>query len=413
MNDVKITKLSILSDTVTNDQTSTICECSIANNGSQILLTGNWFASKSLNGGNTWTHISPVSNFPIADGGFCCDQTLLYDKGRDLTFWLLQYLERQGTNTLRLAVKKGKTLNKEKDWQLWDFSPQSINPAWKNQWLDYNHAALSDNFLYIGTNVFNTNDVFTRSIIIRIPLKSLETGQNFTFDYYETKADFSLRCVQGATTTMYFVAHAGTTGNNKLRVFAWPENSTTVTKTDIAVTAWSGGQYEAKGPDNTNWLMRADYRITGAWLSNGILGFMWTANKRGTDRPFPHIRVVRINAATMAKLDEPDIWSPDYAFAYPDAYPNASGEVGITLFLGGGIKNPTHLVGSFNTATTKWILKMVREGTNGPVQGKWGDYITVRPFAPDNKTWIAAGYTLQGGKTQNDVQVHAVKFKAV
>jgi hypothetical protein len=412
MKDVKLIKTTVLTDGVTADQTSTICECSIANNGSQILVTGNWFAAKSLNGGTNWSHISPVSNFPLANGGFCCDQTVLYDATRDLTFWLLQYSERNATNTLRLAVKKGKTLNKEKEWDIWDFTPQGLNPGWTKQWLDYNHAALSDNYLYIGTNVFNTNDVFTRSIILRIPLDNLKSGQRVQPDMVESPRDFSLRCIQGATKTMYFAAHSGTTGNNKLRVYAWPENSLQLTRTDIAITPWSGGDYVAPGPDQTNWLQRADYRITGAWLSKGILGFMWTVNKRGIERPFPHIRVVRIQTSNMTLLDEPDIWSPDFAFGYPDAAPNANGDVGITLFMGGGAKNPTHLVGAYNTTTNKWILKKVREGTNGPRDHKWGDYITVRPFAPGKTDWIAVGYTLQGGKTQSQVEVHTVRFKA-
>ncbi len=413
MKDIKITKLSILSDTVTANQVSTIGECSIANTGQQILLTGNWFASKSLNNGKTWSYINPFTNFPAADDGFCCDQTVLHDKASNLTFWLLQYDKKNSNNnTLRLAVKKGATLN-DNQWDLWDFTPLSINPAWKNQWLDYNHAAVSGKFLYVCTNVFDTNDVFTRCVVLRIPLKSLQTGKNFTFDYFDTKTDFSLRCVQGATDIMYFAAHSGVTGNNRIRLFSWPENTINVSKKDITITPWSGGNYKAICPDGTNWLGRADYRITGAWLSNGVLGFMWAVNKRGAKRPFPHVRVVRINAANFTLLDEPDIWSPDYAFGYPDAFPDSNGNVGITLFLGGGAKNPAHTVGAFNNTTAKWHLKVARQGTNGPGDNTWGDYITVRPLAPDNKNWIAAGYTLQGGKTEEKVEVHAVQFKVV
>lgn len=413
MKAVKITSLMLLGDEVTNDQVSTIGECSISNNGSQILLTGNWFAGKSLNNGKTWTYISPFDNFPSVNDGFCCDQTVLYDKSRDLTFWILQYSEKNGMNTLRLAVKKGKTLSNNSSWDIWDFTALSINAAWKNQWLDYNHAALSNNYLYIGTNIFNSNDSFTRCIVIRIPLTKLKDGNNISYDYFETKSDFSLRCVQGATTTMYFAAHGNAPGNNRIRVYAWPENSMNIKKTEVDITPWSGGQYASKCPDGTNWLKRTDYRITGAWISKGTIGFMWTANKRGTDRPFPHVRVVRINEATMLKTDEPDIWSPDYAYAYPDAYPNTNGDVGITLFLGGGLKNPSHLVGIYDDTSKKWRIKIAKEGTNGPQDSKWGDYITVRAYAPANKEWIAAGYTLQGGKTQNETTVHAVRFKLV
>lgn len=413
MKSIKINKLSVLEDAVTDNQVSTIAECSIANIGNQVLLTGNWFASKSLNNCKSWQYVNPFTNFPPADDGFCCDQTLLHDAKTNLTFWLLQYDKKDSiNNTLRLAVKKGATLN-DNNWDLWDFTPQSINPSWKKQWLDYNHCAVSNKFLYICTNVFNNNDDFTRCIILRIPLKALQTGQNVTFEYFESKQDFSLRMVQGAADTMYFAAHSGDTGSNRLRLFCWPENSTDVTKKDIAVTPWSGGNYKSVCPDGNNWLGRTDYRITGAWLSNGVLGFMWCVNKRGAQRPHPHVRVVRIDAVTMKLIDEPDIWSPDYAFGYPDACPNAKGEVGITLFMGGAAKFPTHLVGAYDDTNKKWLLKTVRQGTNAPREKTWGDYIAIRPLSPANKKWIAAGYTLQGGTEAEDVEVHAVQFSAV
>lgn len=412
MKRIKITKLSVISKTITENQVSTIGECSIANNGKQILVTGNWFAVNSMNNGKKWEYINPFTNFPTADDGFCCDQTLLYDAKTDLSFWLLQYNKKNDVNnTLRLAVKKGATLN-DKNWDLWDFTPQSINPSWKNQWLDYNHAAVSNKFLYICSNMF-MKEAFTRCIVLRIPLKALQKGKNVSFDYFETKADFSLRCVQGATNTMYFAAHSGATGNNSIRLFSWPENTIDVSKKDIPVTAWSGGSYRSLGPDGTNWLGRADNRITGAWLSKGSLGFMWTVSKRGDKRPHPHVRVAVIDAAKMELIDEPDIWSPDHAFGYPDAYPNSKGEVGITLFMGGGKITPAHVVGAYNAKAKNWLLKTARTGTNGPRESTWGDYITIRPLSPDNKKWIAAGYTLQGGKEATDAEVHTVQFEAV
>jgi hypothetical protein len=115
----------------------------------------------------------------------------------------------------------------------------------------------------------------------------------------------------------------------------------------------------------------------------------------------------------MNLIDEPDIWSPDHAFAYPDAYPNTNGEVGITLFMGGGALHPAHVVGAFNTTNKNWLLKTARAGTNGPRENTWGDYINIRPLSPDNKKWIATGFTLQGGREANNIQVHAVQFAAV
>jgi hypothetical protein len=413
MKAINIKKLSVLKDSVTQNQVSSVAECSVANIGAQVLLTGNWFACKSLNNGRNWSYVDPFTIFPSINNGFCCDQTVLHDIKTDLTFWLLQYDRgNEKSNTLRLAVKSGSTLDNN-NWDLLDFTPEGIDTSMKNEWLDYNHAALSDNFLYVCSNMFDSKDRFTRCIVLRIPLKALKSGKNVNFDYFETQKDFSLRCVQGATDTMYFATHSGNTGNNALRIFSWPENTIDVDQVDIPITPWSAGTYKSICPDRTNWLGRADYRITGAWLSKGALGFMWTANKLGNDRPHPHIRVVRIDSNNWTLIDEPDIWSPDFAFGYPDAYPNKDGKVGVTLFMGGGIKYPSHLVGAYNEKSKNWILKTARAGTNGPVDSKWGDYITIRPLSPKNKKWIAAGFTLQGGKDATNIEVHAVQFDAL
>lgn len=410
MSSVEIQSFRKIPNAILTDQTSTVGEPSVTNNGKQILVTGNWYAARSTNNGSTWSYLNPAAIFPEVDGGFCCDQTLIYDSVNDLTFWILQYVNTTQGNTLRLAVKKGQTLGDDV-WTLWDFRPTTINSGWKNQWLDYNHASVSSKYLYIGSNVFDNSDTFTRCVILRIPLSKLKSGQSISFDYFQTTKDFSLRCVQGAKDVMYFAAHGPSLSNNKIRVFSWPENSPTVTKRDIAISPWSGGNYVATCPDNTQWLSRTDERITGGWYANGVLGFLWTVNKRGTDRPFPHIRVVRIKVSDMSLIDEPDIWNASYAYAYPDVSVNKNGVVGIAAFYGGGTKYPSHLVGFRDDTVNKWRLKLARSGGNGPADKKWGDYITIRPHSPANTSWIACGYTLQNGKTQEEVEVHTVVFR--
>jgi hypothetical protein len=106
---------------------------------------------------------------------------------------------------------------------------------------------------------------------------------------------------------------------------------------------------------------------------------MWTVD--AGSRPHPHIRVVRIdvsNSSNYVLLDEPDIWHNDYAYAYPDASPNDNGDVGISLFRGGGTINPGHVVGVLDNGSNRWTLQGTRNGTNGPNGNKWGDYVTCR-----------------------------------
>lgn len=392
----------------TNSQTSSVGEPSISNIGQQMLVTGNWYASKSGDNGSSWNHVDPFNFFPKADDGFCCDQTLHCDPSRNLTFWLLQYIKTNTGNTLRLAVNNRNTLP-DNDWYWWDLVPSRINDQWQNEWFDYNHAAVSDNYLYVVTNVFSTvNNSFVRCVVFRFPLTALtDNGGNPGMQYFQTQ-NFSVRCTQGAGNTMYFASHLS---DRKIRLFEWADNNPTASFTDINISPWVGGAggYFAPGPDGNNWLSRCDPRITGGWISGDALGFMWSVD-RTPSRPFPHVRCVRINRTTKQVISEPDIWSPNFAYAYPDTCPNETGDVGITLFRGGGNIYPGLVVGKWNSTANSWSLQAAQNGTNGPSDRKWGDYITCRRHTSDGNTWLAVGFTLQGGASRLNIEPCIVHF---
>jgi hypothetical protein len=227
------------------------------------------------------------------------------------------------------------------------------------------------------------------------------------YSYFSTTNNFSLRCTQGATDVMYFASH---NSFSQIRLFAWPENATAISARTVNVSPWSSSfNYQAPGPDGRNWLSRCDPRITGGWVANGTLGFAWSANRMGT-RPFPHVRVIRIDENTMALVDEPDIWNANYAFAYPAICPNVRGDVGISLFHGGGPLHPGHVVGAFNDTTDRWDLRATRNGSDGPNDGKWGDYLGINRYSNRGNSWFASGYTLQGGGDLFNIDPQVVQF---
>ncbi len=394
-----------LSDSATGVQTSTVGEPSLANNGRQIFVTGNWYATRSLDNGASWQFVNPVTAVPALAGGFCCDQIVHYDRSRDLLFWLLQYRRQGATNAIRLAVKRGPTLG-EDGWHWWDFSPAATNPAWASEWFDYPDLELSNDFVYLTTNSFNGDD-WVRSVIFRLPLDTLASGGSLSYQFWTTTQNGSLRCTRGARDVMYFASHTGST--SQVRVFTWPESSATVSAKNVSVSAWSRSDYSAPGPDGSNWLSRTDPRITGAWVANGVIGLAWSAG-RSTGRPFPYVRAVRIAESTMSVVGDADIWSQNHAYAYPDACPNDRGHVGITLFRGGGNRHPGHVVGIWDDFSDKFQLLATADGTNGPSDTKWGDYLGCRRHSPDGLTWIATGYTLQGGSGRANVEPRFVHF---
>jgi hypothetical protein len=396
-----------LSDARTGGQTSTVGEPNVANRGGRIFFTGNWYATKSLDRGNTWDDISPFTTLPRVNGGFCCDQTLIYERSRDILVWILQYSRSNRTNTLRVAINPKASLDNN-DWHWWDFRPASVNADWDGEWFDYNHAATSDNFLYVGTNMFTVDtERFTRSVIFRFPLDSLASASSLNHSYYSTENNFSLRCVQGARDVMHFGSH---NNNSQIRVFSWPENANSVSFEDVNVTRWVRDQpYSAPGPDGNNWLRRCGPRITGGAVADGVITFAWTANASG-GRPQPHVRVVRLDESSKNLINEPDIWNENYAFAYPSICPNGRGVIGITLFRGGGNIHPGHVVGARDETRGTWSLRATRNGTNGPNDDKWGDYLGIVPYSGGGFSWFASGYTLQGGGGRLDVEPQVVQF---
>lgn len=81
------------------------------------------------------------------------------------------------------------------------------------------------------------------------------------------------------------------------------------------------------------------------------------------------------------------------------------------MFFGGGARHPCHVVGVRDGSA--WRLVITRSSTNGPSGNRWGDYVTVHPHSPDSSTWVATGYTMQGGTDRRNVEPQYVQFRAV
>ena len=414
---IEIDAILMVPLSATTAGTSLVGEPSLAANDQLILFTGNWYVARSADRGATWEGFDPGDYFPEnPPTAFCCDQTVLYVPHHDLFVWLLQYAKSTTGNTLRLAVKRGSEPLDAGEWFTWDLSPPDIDEEWTYEWFDYNHLAATNEHLFVGSNVFGlAGKKIFRSVILRFPfdslLRSIDNGEPLDCSVITETDSGSLRCTLGAHDTMYI---AGQRDTQSIRVFAWPDSDEDATAHDIPVSEWIDGidGYSAPSPDGREWLRRTDDRITGAWVANGRIGFMWSVDQLDERRPFPYVRVAILDEETLTVVAEPDIWSETHAYAWPDACPNDKGLVAVTLFRGGGEIHPSHVVGVFDDDTMSWILTETVEGTSGPEDKKWGDYLTCRAQSPDGRNWIAAGYTLQGGASVGHVRPFAVLFHA-
>jgi hypothetical protein len=402
-NDLTIFRNVGLDDAATSTDTSTIGEPSIAVSGHQAFMTGNWYASRSTNDGQAWTHVDPFTSLPSAAGGFCCDQVVVHDRRRECWIWVLQYVTANGTNVFRIAASRNPGFPNG-SWYWWDIAPALLDGHWSNNWFDYPDVALTNDNAWITFNMFDASDNWQRAVVMKFPLATIAAAGTLVFNWWATTDVGSLRLTQGAGQTMYWASHLS---DRRVRLFAWADASNGLNWWDIDVAQWSG-TYSSIAPNGVNWLGRIDGRITGAAVGGGKITLMWTSGSRAS-WPNPFIRVARIDEATKRLVDQPDIWSASNAWAYPAASSNERGELGFTAFYGGAV-HPGHIVGLRDDAAGAWRVAYSRAGGRSPTSAAWGDYLTCRSHEPYGHTWVAAGYTLQGGTDRRNVEPRFVHF---
>ena len=339
-NDLTIFRNVGLDDATTSTDTSTVGEPSVAVSGRQAFLTGNWYASRSTNEGQDWSHVDPFTSLPSAAGGFCCDQVVVHDRRREVWIWILQYITANGTNVFRLAASRDNGFPNH-SWYWWDISPATLDGRWTNVWFDYPDIALTNDHAWVTFNVFDSNDVWQRAVIMKFPLATIASAGTLVFNWWSTTDVGSLRLTQQAGRTMYWGSHLT---DRSIRLFAWADDSGSLNWWDIGVSPWTNGNFASTAPNGVDWLGRIDGRITGAWTGDDRVGFMWTSGTR-TNRPNAFVRVVRVNESTKTLIDEPDIWSTNNAWAYPAASTNERGDLAFTAFYGGSNVHPSHIVG--------------------------------------------------------------------
>ncbi len=397
-----------------NRTASNVGEPSTAMNGNIVVYTGNWYAATSKDGGSTFKFMDPAtafSQFDPPNKTFCCDQVAHYIPQIDTFVWLLQYsAPGDADNFQRLAFAKTSDVAAGR-WRIFDITTAVLGVP--GMFLDFPDLAIGENALYVTTNVFPPNNLKAGSAVVRIPFTSISTGP-FKVDRFVTFEHFSPRVAQNCGTTAYFAAHENT---STLRVFSWPESAPQPASKLVGVARWIGGNgYQSRTPDGRRWLDRADPRITGATFASGELWFAWSVNRGSNQRDKPFVQIARIDASGMTLIENINIFDQDSATCYAGLSTNASSEVGVVYFLGGGTRFPTLMVGIL-TGTRRDAE--VATGQRGPLADndgshQWGDYLTIRAARPNGQLFAATGYVMKGpgdGDGSNrDCTPHFVMF---
>ncbi len=402
---------------------SDIDEPSVSNNGNVVFYTGNWYAARSSDSGDTWTYIDPSAAFPFADNGFCCDQVTIYDPVNNITIWELLYAPvptgiTAGNNRVRLAVANGQAGGNNNVWHTFDITTADVMaPA--GSWLDYPQLGLNQNNLFLTANGFqgppadrgcytpSSPCVQVNSYGVRIPLASLAgTGTLSITTFTSACGAFCLDTLtpvqQVPGSIMCFGAHGGgpvVPDTNILRVLEWPDSSNAAPlQHDVPDAAFTYMQGNADGlcfASGINNCARDDSRVKTGWLKTGEIGFAWDAKQDGAF-PFPYVRAARVSLLNFTVIQDFTIAFQSVAAIYPSIAANARGGLGLTFTEAGGADRfPMSDIGIWDDLGGPWEMKLLAIGT-GPNQGNWwGDYLTIRPASGTGNTWVATGYTVQ------------------
>lgn len=398
--------------------TSLVGEPSVGQTLDTAWFTGNWYAARSLDSGASWSYVSPYTRFPAVDGGFCCDQRVLYIPSHDITIWLLQntYSSTTQQGGQRIAVARGRADLQAGATGTWAgpyLRPTNFGRP-LGEWLDFPDIAFSNGFLYGASNIFDANSQFTDAVVWRIPLTQLANyGGIVSYEYGKRSTGLSghsYRLTQHAQGTMYFAAHMSTTS---LRAYRWP-NSGSIAFTNVTVSDWSSSTgYVATAPNGVNWGGRNDGRITGAWYRPGEYGFMWSAAPRA-GRPRCYVKVARINEANHALWQQADIWHGDYDFMYPAADTSSSGDIGFTLALSSNSRqvHPCSAWGIVDGCRPNFDSGVTYlAGNASPTAGnRWGDYFTVQRHSYITNTFVGTGMACRDGGANANSEPRYVWF---
>lgn len=383
--------------------TSTVNEPSVSNNGPLVSYTVNWATTRSVNDGDSWTHLNPYADFPSSPGlGFCCDQNTIYDEENGIFIWIRQGVpDSNGQNVDRLSISTNGI-----NWIHFDFTSQMFGaPA--NTWLDYNQLSTSNKYLYITNNIFDGQENYVMTVLARVSLEQLKQGSDITYEYISETEEFNFAPVQGETDTMYAALHHS---NTQMKIYKWPDASSTVDLFQRNIPVWQygfGGNMDCSTPNGIDACDRSDSRILGGSVADGNVTFLWNARQDNTFS-YPYVNVVTFNEAGMTYLDNNPIWNPNFAFMYGDMAPNQNGDIGIITMYGGGPFYPSIALGAKLKNNMQYDLLSVSQGN--AANSAMGDYLTVAPDSGEGPTFRAGGYILNGCGSNNCVESHYYSF---
>ncbi len=359
-------------------------ETSVGQAFKTIFYTGNYFAAYSGDEGQTYRSVSP---FKLAQGvglKFCCDQVAHYVPAANTMVWIL--LADDGPVLMCLATPEELADSKGKSWTVYALSGPVFSRA-ENTQFDYPQISFGDNFLYLTFNILGTAD----AIICRFHVGQLRERGMLHFQYFVAKNNSYICPSQLSGDRGLFVVQNTT---SQLRIFAWGQNSNTISWHDLNIATIPTEDWIIKTPDGSEWLSpnsKIDTTVQGAARSGMLLWVAWSGGRKVHDQrensfPHPHIGIAIINVQTMKLVQQRYLWSNEHAFAYPSLASNPNEEIALSFMWGGDHHYVQHGVGFLTGQTELWSTTNDKSITGGR------HYITARMAFPEIDRFIGAGF---------------------
>jgi hypothetical protein len=385
-------------------------EPSTANDGNDVLYTGNWYAASSDDSGHTFSYINPYTLGPaptLPNGGFCCDQVAIHSpSSNDVTAWGLLYCNSVNCNTgvgdnlIRLAIARNQADLASHTFDFYDFSAQSFGFP-EGDWVDYPHFGLGANSLYLSMNVFNGAN-FVSDIMVRFDLSTFESG-GWSANWYTNNVDFTWTPTDTSHDTFGYWAATRFGNGSTVRVYNWPEGHDwhSVGANDFSVSFNS----ETKNgvcttPDGINPCAFNDSRVkTGGEVGVSTVYFMWDA-AQGGGFAYPYTEWASFDVSTgpATSISPHAIFNNSFAWQYPGLGIDANGYLGISIQIMGGSTYPgsQFLLADDVSGTPPPFAAFFLDGGSHS-NNRWGDFLTARPATSPGgigNSWLATGYTL-------------------
>jgi len=207
--------------------------------------------------------------------------------------------------------------------------------------------------------------------------------------------------IQSQMTHMYFARQLN---NSATRIYTWTEGSGTITWADIGHASYLSPLSYCVSQDGTNMCQNDNDWIRGGWVENGRIGFMWDAKDGSSsfgNMQYPWVMAIEVDQSTMNLIYQPIIACGGNSWAWPAVAVNNNGALGFSAAWTNGSSYPStneldrDAVSAQSCGATCYNVQVGSQGTNGPQNDQWGDFLTVRVASGSSNTFVGTAFAIQ------------------